>query len=191
MRVYSKKMFFSFLLLTCVAGVAVVALTTWSLDLILPIRETKIYQQLVNYDNKPGKPLPCVRLNHTIIVSGDTPVIESVLTVTKKTDLPPDVKIEINFGALTPRLIDGNLTWSGQMYANQTKTLYTKLAFDTDGTYYVDSQALAYSLSDGHNEGSFAGYYITVQGGKITQVTDKNGLELTPNTQIEATRLLP
>lgn len=183
MRVYSKKMFFFLVLLVCMIGVATVELTTWSFGLVLSIPKIRIYQQLVNYDIINGKPMPCVRLNHTIVVSTDTPMIENILTIDKSTDIPPDVKIEISFGEVIPRLIDGNLLWSGQIYANQTRTLYARLAFDANGTYLIHSEALAgfHSLSMGL-EGVSASYYITVQEGKITRVADKDGLELTPKT---------
>ena len=187
MRVYSAKRFSLLFLLSCIVGIAVAVLTISCFDIILPNPRIRAYEILVNYDEASGKPLADVRLNHTIIVMSDNTTIESILTVTRRNDWHPDVEIEMLLGTastLIPRLLEGNLTWSGQIYSNQSRTLKIRLALDADGTYYIGSQAVSYSLSDDSGEGSTTTYYVTVQEGRITKVADKNGMELVPHAQM-------
>lgn len=179
MRIYTTGKFGLLLSLGCILGVIVVGFTTWSMDIFFPIRKIIVYQQLANYNLPSSKmsPVDWARLNHTIMISGDN-VIESILTVTAKTEPPyPNVKIEIYFGTypqLIPRLVDGDLAWSGRMHENETITLQTTLALDDDGKYFIGGQAISY-LSDGTKEGFGTVYYVTVQEGRITQVTDELG----------------
>jgi len=190
LRIYTTRKFGLLVSISCIIGVVVVALTVGSMDILFPIQRIIIYQQTVNYDVPSSKisPVDWARLNHTIIVSGDN-VIESVLTVTTKTEPPyPDVKIEIYFGTypqLIPELVDGNLTWSGQIHENETKTLLTTLRLTSDGKYFIGGQAVSY-LTDGTSEGFGTIYYVTVEGGRISQVTDELGE--TPHEEVKRIR---
>jgi hypothetical protein len=190
LRVYTARKFGLLFSIGCIIGVVVVAFTVWSIDIFFPIKRMVIYQQTVNYDIPSSKisPVDWAQLNHTIIVSDDN-VIESVLTVTTKTEPPyPNVKIEVYFGTypqLIPELVDGNLTWSGQMHENETKTLLTTLKLTTDGKYFIGGQAVSYR-PDGTSEGFGTVYYVTVDGGRISQVTDELGV--TPYEEVKRIR---
>lgn len=188
MQVCSKKKFFAVITIMVVMGILAVSLTTWSFEIIMPIQRFRFYQQLVNFGHNDsyGKLQACVKLNHTIIVSSNAPEIESILVIIQNSDYFPDVHIAIRFGSLIPRLISGNDSIVEVMYANQTRTLCTRLFFDTDGTYVLDSEALAFSLSDGSYEGVFGRYYITVAEGRITQVADRNELAMSPYLESES-----
>ena len=187
MRIYTARKFGLLVSMSCIIGVIVVAFTVWSMDMLFPIQRMVIYQQTVNYDLPSSKisPVDWVRLNHTILVSNHN-VIESILTVTAKTEPPyPNVKIEIHFGTypqLIPELVDGNLTWSGQIHKNETKTLLTILRLTSDGKYFIGGQAVSY-LPDGTSEGLGTIYYVTVEEGRISQVTDELGE--TPHEEVK------
>jgi hypothetical protein len=189
--VYTARKFGLLVSIGCIIGVVVVASTVWSIDIFFPIKRMIIYQQTINYDIPSSKisPVDWAKLNHTIIVSDDN-VIESVLTVTTKTEPPyPGVKIEVYFGTypqLIPELVDGNLKWSGQMHENETKTLLTTLKLTTDGKYFIGGQAVSY-LTDGTSEGFGTIYYVTVEGGRISQVTDELG-ETPPHEEVKRIR---
>jgi len=98
------------------------------------------------------------------------------------------VKIEVYFGTypqLIPELVDGNLAWSGQMHENETKTLLTTLRLTSDGKYFIGGQAVSY-LADGTSEGFGTIYYVTVDRGRISQVTDELGV--IPNEEVKQIR---
>jgi hypothetical protein len=185
MRAISKRAFLLLVLLVCGAGLGVASLTSWTVNLILPIRLSGMYQQLANYGESSGKMLAEVKLNHTMILLNDSVTTENYLVLTQES-LRPNVRAEISFGDLRPRLIDGNLSWTGSMTLNESKTLYCLLAFDVDGTYEMRSDFNATS-SDGGCDGVHVVYRITVQDGKITEVADEDGLALAPRNMMSLT----
>jgi hypothetical protein len=128
-------------------------------------------------------------MNHTLIVRDDSTVVENLLAVYKGAEVWPDVSINISVSSdsgQTVRIVEGNLSWSGQMLMNQTKILNLKIDFASDGNYTIYSMAISDSLDpDGGYEGTGMRWYITVQGSKIVRVADNDGLPSHPTIVIE------
>lgn len=197
MPVYATKKFVAFVLVV-VVGVVLAGTTLWRSGFFSYF--PRVYTQSVGCDSVaaigtgtgPGIPpsvylWACVR--HTLEIL-DSDVIESTLTVTPKDEndeyvsksLPNSqcVDIRIDFGKYTrlfPRLIDGNLSWSGKfsedLRPSQTITLRATLQFDYDGEYRIHGKAIAYYVWGQDAFGTT--YYLTVKSGKIVKVENRAG----------------
>lgn len=200
MPVYTTKKFGVFFLMSCVIGVAVVGLTSWSVDTFFPIFP-KVYYQLVDSSPQEGGKLMVHRwaeINHTIVISGDN-MVESTLTVTAK-ETPPyqNVTFKIYFDNPrtyakddpAPQVLEGNLSRSGwfgeDFHLNQTITIHTKLRFNFDAKYFVGGQV--FSSSSSGSEGYGTVYFLTVEQGKIVKVTDELG-QVPYSAEMEAIEL--
>ena len=180
----------SFLLLSCVVGVAVVGLLGWGTSsfLVSETRSQTDFVQLVNYDMS-GSKMSAVRwaqINHTIVLLADRR-IESILTVTAITEPPyPNALIGVYFsppGFKVPRLVDGDLEWTGAIHHDQTVVVRAVFELDEDGKYFIGSKAVSYlGLAE---EGLGAVYYLEVGNGMIVKVTDQNG-DVPPSVSMES-----
>lgn len=152
-----------------------------------PILQTD-FVQLVNYDMS-GSKLSAVRwaqINHTIVVLDDR-TIESILTVTAIAEPPyPNVLIGVYFdpsGFKVPRLVDGDLEWTGALHHDQSVVIRATFELNEDGKYFLGSKAVSYlGLAE---EGLGAVYYVEVGDGRIVKVTDQNG-DVPPSTSMES-----
>ena len=188
-----------FLSLSCAAGLAVASLATWSLDTMLPVGVARYHEQLINYSNEEQQEMMVsVKMNHTMIVSNEAPTIQSILQVSRWHDYPPDMEITFILGDfliprtiegenytwiklgsfLTPTVAEGNLTWSGMIYVNQTIMLYNTFDFETDGIYYIGASAMAHSTGSGY-EGANSHYFIEVRDGMIERFLSLDEAETT------------
>lgn len=215
---YSTKKFGVFLVMSCILGAVVVGLTVWVGDTVFPIRHVisnMVFQQTVDRTEGgsqqwTGKPTlePWARITHTLVVLNGT-TIESRLAVTALLMLTPveppgkNVSIELllegDYNDKVAVVIDGNLSWSGMMYAcihhNHTsaystvdydkKVLWTRLTLDNgDGIYFIGG--LAAWNPAGTNYGTYikgevrlrTRYYLTVEDGNIVKVTDETAKSL-------------
>lgn len=203
LRLYSTKEFGALLLVSCVVGATVVGFTIWGIDTLFPIGIPKVYSQIANKQTlerqamgRMGLPMPYpwAEINHTLIILNDT-VIESTLNVTAVLELGREgayapstvnftVIVEFSLGssdALSPTLIDGNLSWSGEdLPVNQTRILKAILALDKgDGIYCIGGgtrwiryfQTLGGDISHSM-EGYGTAYWIIVEDERIVKVMD-------------------
>lgn len=152
------------------------------------IASQRDFVQLVNYD-LPKSKISAVRwtqINHTIVLLAERR-IESVLTVTAITEPPyPNVLIGVYFNPpdfKVPRLVDGDLEWTGAVHRDQRVVVRAIFELDEDGKYFLGSKAVSYlGLAE---EGLGAVYYVEVQNGRIAKVTDQNG-DVPPSTSMES-----
>ncbi len=168
--------------MSCAIGIIAVGSVTWGVGIFSTI--PSVYQQLAGYGSETATGMSSMsvqqwaQLNHTLVILDDN-VMKSIFTVTAKEEpYRKNVTITIDFGkysTLVPRIIDGELFWSGKfnedIRLNQTIILQTTLGFDNDGEYRLSGTATTYSY--GGYEGIVTNYYITVTDGKIVKVTDK------------------
>jgi len=193
------RKFVLFLSLSCVAGLAVASLATWSLDAMLPVGVARYHEQLINYGNGgPQEMMVDVKMNHTLIVSPEAPAVESIVQVSRWYDNIPDIEITIRLGDycmsgqiegenytwiklgsfLSPKVTEGSLKWTGKIYVDQTVILCNTFEFETDGIYYISALAMAHRLGSGW-EGATSHYFIEVHNGMIERFLSLDEAETT------------
>lgn len=211
MRVYSTREFVGLLLVSGIVGGMIVGSTTWVVNTFFSPGIPTVYHQIVcqpPWDEGKIMSYPWAQVNHTIIILNGT-VIDSMLNVTAVLE-PPRDRYDVNFtvkllfsfhrynATLSPTLIDGTLSWSGDLRVNQSKMLHTTFALDKgDGVYYIYGGAgwVGYFQTEGGetsraSEGYGTRHWIKVEDGKIVKVMDySKWLEWkqeTGNTEIDA-----
>lgn len=195
MPVYRTRKFGVLAISSCVAAILLLIITTSSIFDLFPVSQSIAYYQLINYDLPTSKPSPLAwsRLNHTVLKL-DNATMVSTFTVTMHA-IPAYERITVEVGFDDPKTYTeddpipeiqaGNQSWSGikdiDLQVNQTITIYTKLHFAFDSKYSILGRAVNYDPISGSNEGVHTLFYVTVEQGRITNVTDELG-QIPPST---------
>ncbi|MDH5451315.1 MAG: hypothetical protein OEZ29_01925 [Candidatus Bathyarchaeota archaeon] len=195
MRVYSTKRFFAFVLLSGIVGAVIAGFATWGVNTLFPVGIPRVYCQIVDSQSLVGdkpKPYPWAQVNYTVVILNDT-VIDGIINVTAVLEPPREwgsarvVNFTVKnsfyidcYDYIVPTLIDGTLSWSGDMHANQSKMLRVTLTLDKgDGMYCIGGgtgwiryfQTIGGEISH-KSEGIGAAYWILVENEKIVKVMD-------------------
>jgi len=196
LRVYSTKRFFAFALLSGIIGAVIAGFATWGVSTLFPVGIPRVYCQIFDsYSIVMGDKMrayPWAQINYTVVIWNDT-IIGCIINVTAVLEPPREwgsARI-VNFTItnsfyihsndyIVPTLIDGTLSWSGDMHVNQSKLLHVTLALDKgDGVYCISGgtgwiryhQILGGEISH-TSEGFGAAYWMLVENEKIAKVMD-------------------
>lgn len=207
MAAYSTRKFGGLLISGLVVGLVITAVVGWGIQSFFLAHRFRAYYQYVGAGD-PGetpseKPTAhrWASINHTLVVLDERNVV-SILTITaKETPYTWNNTVKIDFDDPhtyasddpAPLVLEGNLSWSGifnkDLHINETIMIWTKLEFDRDATYFVGGWVLSYS-SDVIVQGYGTVYYVTMEQGKITEVTDELR-RIPPSTEVEVENLGP
>lgn len=207
MPVYNTKKFGGLLVSGLVMGLVITALVGWGVQSLFSTNRFRAYYQLVSAgqpsDVPLGKPTAhrWASVNHTLVVL-DARNVVSILTITaKEAPYIQNNTIKIDFDDPytyasddpAPRVLEGNLSWSGifdkDLHLNETITIWTRLEFDLDTTYFVGGRVLSYS-SDVIVQGYGTIFYVTLEQGKVAKITNELG-QIPSSTEVEAEKLRP
>jgi len=204
---YSTKKFGGLLASGLVVGLVITAVVGWSIQSLFSANRFRAYYQLVSASQPSDMPSEkptahhWASISHTLVVL-DARNVVSMLTITaKEAPYIQNNTIKIDFDDPhtyasddpAPRVLEGNLSWSGifnkDLHLNETITIWTRLEFDLDATYFVGSWVLSYS-SEVIAEGYGTVFYVTVEQGKIAKVTDELG-HIPSSTELDAVEFQP
>lgn len=204
MPIYSTRKFGGLLVSGLVIGLVITAFVGWGLQSLFSTHLVRAYYQLVSAGQPtPDKPTAhrWASINHTLVVL-DMRNVVSILTIT--VEEAPYVKnnaVKIDFDDPytyssddpAPTVLEGNQSWSGifdtDLRIDQTIVIWTRLRFDSDARYFVGGRVLSYS-SDVIVQGYGTIFYVTLQDGKITEITNEFG-QIPASNEIEAEELRP
>lgn len=207
MPAYSTKKFGGLLVSGLIVGLVITAVVGWGIQSLFSTHRFRAYYQLVSTgqpsDVPSDKPTAhrWASINHTLVVLNAGNVV-SILTITaKEAPYIQNNTIKIDFDDPytyasddpAPHVLEGNLSWSGvfnkDLHLNETITIWTRLEFNLDATYFVGGWVLSYS-SDVIAEGYGTVFYVTVEQGKIAKVTNELG-HIPSSTELEAAEFQP
>lgn len=210
MPIYGTRKFSGLLVSGLVIGLVITAFVGWGLQSLFSTHLVRAYYQLVSAGQPTtGKPMPhrWASINHTLVVL-DTRNVVSILTITaEEAPFNKNNTVKIDFddpytyssNDPAPTVLEGNQSWSGifdtDLTIGQTIIIWTRLRFDSDATYFVGGRVLSYSCDVERPQGYIVQgygtfYYVTVEQGKITEVTDEQGM-VPSSTQVEVVNLGP
>jgi hypothetical protein len=185
--IYGSRRFGVLVGVNCIAGMLLVVLASSSILSLFPIGRVTVYYQLWSADGSSGKPTVrrWAQLNHTLVVWGDA-AADSIFTLTMVMDPSYNsVAADVGFDDPwtyapddpAPQVLGGNRSWSGlagvDLHVGETVTLVTHLAFLDDARYAVKGEVTSYDPVSGGNEGYHTIFYITMEQGRIVNVTDE------------------
>lgn len=207
MAAYSTRKFGGFVVSGLVVGLVITALVGWGIQSLFSAHRFRAYYQLISAsepsDMPSDKPTThhWASISHTLVVLDARNVVSMLVITAKEAPYTQNNTIKIDFDDsytyasddTTPLVLDGNLSWSGifnkDLHLNETITIWTKLEFDRDATYFVGGWVLSYS-SDVITEGYGTAFYVTVEQGKIAKVTNELG-HVPSSTELEAVEFQP